>query len=45
VPGLHGYRNFGAALMKILKRMIGAFEGVLLVSTTLVMIAPFLLAR
>jgi hypothetical protein len=31
--------------MKFLKRMIGAFEGALLVTTTLVMIAPFLLVR
>lgn len=31
--------------MKILKRMIGAFEGALLAATTLVMIAPFLLVR
>jgi hypothetical protein len=45
VPGLHGYRNSGAALMKFLKRITGAFEGVLLVTTTLVMLAPFLLAR
>jgi hypothetical protein len=28
--------------MKILKRLMGAFEGVLLVCTTLVLIAPFL---
>ena len=27
--------------MKILKRLMGAFEGVLLVATTLVLIAPF----
>jgi hypothetical protein len=39
---LHGYRNFGAALMKILSKLVGAFEGVLLVATTLVLIAPFL---
>jgi hypothetical protein len=31
--------------MKFLKRMIGAFEGTLLVATTLVMIVPFLLVR
>jgi hypothetical protein len=31
--------------MKFLKQMIGAFEGALLVATTLVMIAPFLLVR
>ena len=30
--------------MKILKRIAGAFEGVLLVATTLVMIAPFSVA-
>ena len=30
--------------MKYLSRMIGAFEGVLLVVTTLVMAAPFLFA-
>jgi hypothetical protein len=28
--------------MKFLKRLMGAFEGVLLVATTLVLIAPFL---
>ena len=28
--------------MKILKRLMAAFEGVLLVATTLVLIAPFL---
>jgi hypothetical protein len=28
--------------MKILKCLMGAFEGVLLVATTLVLIAPFL---
>jgi len=28
--------------MKILKRLMGAFEGVLLVATTLALIAPFL---
>jgi hypothetical protein len=28
--------------MKLLKRLMGAFEGVLLVATTLVLIAPFL---
>lgn len=28
--------------MKILKRLMGAFEGVLLVATTLVLVAPFL---
>jgi hypothetical protein len=28
--------------MKILKRLMGAFEGVLLVATTLVLIVPFL---
>jgi hypothetical protein len=28
--------------MKFLSRLIGAFEGVLLVATTLVLIAPFL---
>lgn len=28
--------------MKILKRLIAAFEGVLLFATTLVLIAPFL---
>ena len=28
--------------MKILKRLMGAFEGVLLVATTFVLIAPFL---
>ena len=31
--------------MKYLKRMIGAFEGALLLVTTLVMIAPFLLVH
>ena len=31
--------------MKFLKRMTGAFEGALLVATTLVMITPFLLVR
>ena len=31
--------------MKFLKRMTGAFEGALLIATTLVMIAPFLLVR
>lgn len=31
--------------MKYLKRMIGAFEGALLVATTVVMMAPFLLVR
>lgn len=31
--------------MKFLKRMIGAFEGALLVVTTLVMVVPFLLVR
>ncbi len=31
--------------MKFLKRITGAFEGVLLVTTTLVMLAPFLLVR
>jgi hypothetical protein len=45
VLGLHGFRNFGAALMKYLKRMIGAFEGALLVVTTFVMLAPLLMAR
>jgi len=30
--------------MKYLSRMIGAFEGVMLVVTTLVMVAPFFLA-
>jgi hypothetical protein len=30
--------------MKFLSRMIGAFDGVLLVATTLVMVAPFLFA-
>lgn len=28
--------------MKILKRLMAAFEGVLLVATTLVLVAPFL---
>jgi hypothetical protein len=43
VLGLHDdYRNSGAFLMKYLKRLTGAFEGALLVATTLVMIAPFL---
>jgi hypothetical protein len=42
VSVLHGYRNSGALLMKILKRLMGAFEGVLLFATTLVLIAPFL---
>jgi hypothetical protein len=30
--------------MKFLSRMIGAFEGAMLVVTTLVMVAPFFLA-
>lgn len=30
--------------MKFLSRMIGAFEGLLLAATTLVMLAPFFLA-
>ncbi len=30
--------------MKVLSRLIGAFEGALLVATTLVMAAPFLFA-
>jgi hypothetical protein len=46
VLGLHdAYRNSGAFLMKYLKRLTGAFEGALLVATTVVMIAPFLLVR
>jgi hypothetical protein len=45
VLGLHDYRNSGALLMKFLKRLTGAFEGALLVATTVVMIAPFLLVR
>ena len=31
--------------MKFLKRMTGAFEGALLIATTLVMIAPFLMVH
>ena len=31
--------------MTFLKRLTGAFEGALLVATTVVMIAPFLLVR
>jgi hypothetical protein len=30
--------------MRFLTRLIGAFDGALLVATTLVMVAPFLLA-
>jgi hypothetical protein len=44
VCGLQDFRNSGATLVKYLSRMIGAFEGVLLVVTTLVMAAPFLFA-
>jgi hypothetical protein len=42
IRGLHDFRNSGAALMKFLSRLTGAFEGALLVATTLVMAVPLL---